>query len=61
MSKSITKKIIENIQGKKTYSIAIVTIIFSLAGMYIGSIDQNTGISLILGSLGLSGLRNAIK
>lgn len=47
--------------GKKTYIVAAVTIVYAVAGLIIGQVSQEAAIALILGSLAVSGLRNAVK
>lgn len=49
------------LNGKKTYLIMIATLLFSVLGMLIGKIDYSTGVMMILGALGMGGLRDAIK
>ncbi len=48
-------------QGKKTYIIAIATVCYALGGAVAGYVDIQTAIMLILGALGLGGLRSGIK
>ncbi len=47
----------KNLQGAKTYIIAIATVCYALGGAISGYVDIQTAIPLILGALGLSGLR----
>lgn len=54
-------KIIKFLKGKKTYLVAIATIIFAITGYYTKSLSADNAITIILGALGLSGLRDAIK
>lgn len=48
------------LDGYKTYIVAGATILYALVQMWQGSIDQNTGIQMIAGALGLSALRHGI-
>jgi len=47
-------------KGKKTYIVMVATICYALGGAVAGFLDWGLAIPLILGALGLSGLRNAI-
>ena len=49
------------LEGKKTYIVALVTIVYAVTGLIIGQVTQEAAIALILGSLGVSALRNAVK
>ena len=49
------------LQGKKTYITAVATICYALGGAVAGYVDIQTAIMLILGALGLSGLRSGLK
>lgn len=51
----------QDLQGGKTYVVAIATICYALGGFVAGYLDMQTAIPLILGALGLSGLRHGIK
>lgn len=55
------KQLFEKLKGYKSYIVAIAGIIFAITGLITGSLDQDTAVQTILGSLGLAGLRNAIK
>jgi type IV secretory pathway VirB2 component (pilin) len=48
------------IEGYKTYIVAVVTVIYALVTMWNGTMDQHTGVAMILGALGLGGLRHGI-
>lgn len=49
------------LSGHKTYIVAGVTVVYALTEWLVaGAIDQSTAIGLILGALGLSGLRSGI-
>jgi len=50
----------ESLKGKKTYIMTVAIICYAVGGMVAGLVDYNIGIPLILGALGLSGLRNAL-
>ena len=47
--------------GYKTYIIAIATICYALGGAVAGFVDLQTAIPLILGALGISGLRHGLQ
>ena len=47
-------------KGKKTYIMTIAIICYALGGMVAGFIEFGVGIPLILGALGLGGLRAAL-
>ena len=51
----------KDLAGKKTYIIAIATVMYALGGAVAGYVDIGTAIPLILGALGLSGLRAGIS
>ncbi len=46
--------------GYKTYIIAGATILYALGGLIIGRVDFELAIPLILGALGVGGLRQGI-
>jgi hypothetical protein len=50
-----------SLQGKRTHIIAIATAIYALLGMLLGFVTPEAGVPLILGSLGLSGLRSGVN
>ena len=50
----------EFLEGKKTYLIAVATLMYALGGWVAGYLDFNQVIPLVLGALGLSGLRHGI-
>ena len=52
---------ISDLQGKKTYIMTIAIICYALGGMVSGLMEIGVGIPLILGALGLSGLRSGIE
>ncbi len=47
----------QDLQGAKTYVIAIATVCYALGGVVAGYVPLQIAIPLILGALGLSGLR----
>ena len=47
--------------GKKTFILAIITIIYAICGMIIGKIDTTIGLAIILGSLQMIGLRVGVS
>ena len=50
---------LSKLQGKKTYLVAIATVMYALGGAVAGFIDLSLAIGLILGALGLGGLKSA--
>lgn len=53
--------VLGKIQGYKTYIIAVATVCYALGGAVAGFVPVNEAVYLILGALGLSGLRNGIQ
>ncbi len=51
---------ISKLKGKKSYIIMIAIICYAAGGMVAGLVEFDVGIPLILGALGLGGLRAAI-
>jgi hypothetical protein len=49
------------LEGKKTYIVSFVTIVYAVTGLIIGQVTQEAAIILILGACGLGALRNAVK
>ena len=49
------------LKGKRTYIMTIAIICYALGGMVSGLMEIGVGIPLILGALGLSGLRSGIE
>ena len=54
---SMFQDFIEFLQGKKTYTIGILGLVWAVTGLLMGWIDMATAQELILTSLGLLGLR----
>lgn len=52
---------LSSLNGYKTYIVAAVTVVFALASWWAGTIDQSAAIAMILGALGLGGLRHGIS
>ena len=48
----------EFLEGKKTYVVVVATLMYALGGWVAGYLDLNQVMPLILGALGLSGLRH---
>ena len=48
------------LKGKKSYLVAAALIIYAAAAVYLGKMDYQTAITLVLNGLGLGALRNAI-
>lgn len=49
------------LSGKKTYIVAVALIIYAAAAVYLGKMDYQTAITLVLNGLGLGALRNAVS
>jgi hypothetical protein len=49
------------IDGKKTYSIALLMIGFAAIALYLGKIDDVNAIRLVLEAAALAGVRHAIE
>ena len=49
-----------NLAGKKTYIVAIATVIYAVLGLILGYQSSEIAVPLILGALGLAGLRIGI-
>jgi hypothetical protein len=47
-------------QGKKTYTVAALTVLFGVLGWVLGFMPKEQAVEVILGGLGLGSLRNAI-
>ena len=47
------------VKGYRTYIVSIATVCYALGGWVAGYVDPSVAIPLILGALGLSGLRGA--
>lgn len=50
----------EFLQGKKTYIIGTLNVLYGVLGMALGHLDQATAIQLILNGLGIAALRNGV-
>ena len=49
------------LDGKKTYILAGVTILYAIFAFLTGNIDGNNAVELIMGALGGAALRNGLK
>ncbi len=47
--------------GYKTYIVAIATVCYALGGAVAGFVPVNEAVYLVLGALGLSGLRHGLQ
>ena len=54
-------KIWLRLKGKKTYLVALASLIYAITGMATGHVATSDGINIILFALGGSGLRDAIN
>lgn len=48
------------LEGKKSYAVAVITIVYALSGFFLGYVDAQTAFTLILGASGLASLRAGI-
>jgi len=48
------------LNGKKTYVVSIVTVIYAVCGILLGSMEVNEAMMLIAGALGLSTIGHKI-
>ena len=48
------------LSGKKTYIVGSLGIVWAFVGLIFGWIDSQTFIGVVLGSLGIMGLRNGV-
>jgi hypothetical protein len=48
------------LQGRKTYIVALVMIIYGVAGVLLGKLGTNDAYELILQALGFAALRNGV-
>jgi hypothetical protein len=55
------KKIVNELQGKKTYIVAAALVVYAVAGVYTGQLTQDAAITLVLNGLGLGALRAGIS
>jgi hypothetical protein len=53
--------LLSKLAGKKTYIVAAAGIAYTLAQMWSGAVDQNTGVNVILGFLGLGAVRHGVS
>ena len=49
------------LDGKKTYIVALSTIIYAGVGLWSGTLDANTAVMMILAALGGAGFRSAMN
>ncbi len=55
-------KVLEKINGWKTYGVAVAAIIYALYGHYVAhSVDFNTMMDTVLGAGGLAALRHGMQ
>lgn len=48
------------ISGKKTYIVAVLTIIYAVTAYFTGNMDLNTATQMVLGGAGLGALRAGV-
>ena len=49
------------LQGKKTYIVVGATLVYAVLGVVLHFMDMHTAIGVVLGALGLAGLRNGVS
>ena len=47
--------------GKKTYVVAVLMIVYAIAGYFLGNLDTNAAGTVLLQGLGLAALRHGIS
>lgn len=55
------KKIVSELQGKKSYIVALALISYAFLGVYTGQLSQQEAIVLVFNGLGLGALRASIS
>lgn len=55
------KKVISELQGKKTYCVALALVCYAVFGVYTGQLTQDAAVTLVLNGLGLGALRAGIS
>jgi len=53
-------KLLFTLEGKKTYIIAGITVLYAILGVYLKLVPLDDAITLVLGALGLSALRSGV-
>ena len=54
------KQVSDFVSGKKTYTVMIAGLLYAILGWYSGGLQAHDAVNVILGMLGLGGLRNAL-
>jgi len=54
-------KILETINGKKTYIIGWLTVLWAIIGFAIGKLDIQVAIDTVLAGFGIIGIRSALN
>lgn len=54
-------KLLNKLQGKKTYLVAIAFVVYGVAGVITGSLTAEQAYALVLNGVGFGALRNSIK
>lgn len=54
-------KLLELLQGKKTYLVSLAMVLYAVLGFALGQLDQEMTVQLVLSALGLSALRAGIS
>lgn len=55
------KRIVSELQGKKTYIVALALVCYAILGVYTGQFTQTEAVTLVLNGLGLGALRASIS
>lgn len=54
-------RLMEKVSGKKTYLVAIATLLFAVTGVLLGKLEFKEAIELVLGALGIASLRHGMS
>lgn len=57
----VMKRIIADLQGKKTYIVALAIVAYAVFGVYTGQLSQDQAVTLVLNGLGLGALRAGVS
>ena len=47
--------------GKKSYLVAAVAILYAISGFFFGALDANAAVQIVIAALGLSSVRHGIS
>ncbi len=49
-----------NLNGLKTYIVAAAGVLYAVTGFFLGNIDANTAVQILVTSLGLAAVRHGV-